>query len=182
MTKLKIFFSLFIFAIIIFISKTDKIPEMHFIVSGTLNGTAAFASLDSISEKEKYLYFTFDFEFHSSAVPKSKDIAYFLISSDFDLENAKYSKKTIKIGFLEKTWKDINGNDIKDIKWDKIKLLHKEKPYNDINYYYEVERKDQKMKSLILRVPTNGRREGSINIENILTLPDFNENEKNSDI
>ena len=38
------------------------------------------------------------------------------------------------------------------------------------------------MKSLILRVPTNGRREGSINIENILTLPDFNENEKNSDI
>ena len=181
MTKLKIFFSLFIFAIIIFISKTDKIPEMHFIVSGTLNGTAAFASLDSISEKEKYLYFTFDFEFHSSAVPKSKDIAYFLISSDFDLEN---SKKKIKIGFLEKTWKDINGNDndIKNIKWEKIKLLHKEKPYNDINYYYEVERKDQKMKSLIIRVPTNGRREGSINIENILTLPDFNENEKNSDI
>ena len=151
-------------------------------MSGALNGTAAFASLESLRDNEKYLYFTFDFEYHNKEIPKSKDIAYFLISSEFDLENGKSSTDKIRSGFLEKSWKDINTFDIKDIKWEKVKLLYKEKPYNDINYYIEVKKKDDKMKTLILRIPTNGKREGTLNIENILTLPDFNEKDKNTDI
>ena len=92
------------------------------------------------------------------------------------------TKEDIKIGFSQKSWKDFNGDNINNIKWEKIKLLYKEKPYNDINYYYEVKRKEQTMKTLIIRIPTNGKREGSLMIENILALPKFNEQDKISDI
>ena len=38
------------------------------------------------------------------------------------------------------------------------------------------------MKTLVIRIPINKRNEGSITFENILNLPDFNKNEKNSDL
>ena len=62
---------------------------------------------------------------------------------------------------------------------DILKILHKEKPYNDINYYVKIKRRKEKMNTLILRIPLNGRNEGSINIENILEFPDFDQNELN---
>ncbi len=38
------------------------------------------------------------------------------------------------------------------------------------------------MKTLVIRIPINQRNEGSITAENILNLPSFDENEKNSDL
>ena len=55
-----------------------------------------------------------------------------------------------------------------------LKLIHKEKPYSDINYYFKAERQNEKLKTLLLKIPTNGNKEGSITIENILNLPKFN--------
>ena len=65
---------IFILAILISILKADMVPEIHFIISGTLNGTAAFVSLESSLENEKFLYFSFDFDFHSVSIKKNKNI------------------------------------------------------------------------------------------------------------
>ena len=74
---------------------------------------------------------------------------------------------------MEKIWADINiVEDLNNVKWENI---HTEKISSNINYYYQVKRIDDKMNSLILRIPSNGKKEGSITIENILTLPDFEE-------
>ena len=172
---------IFILAILISILKADMVPDIHFIISGTLNGTAAFVSLESSSENEKFLYFSFDFDFHSVSINKNKNIAYFLINSDLDFD--KSSKEKINYGFLQKNWTEINSyNDLKDVEWENLDLLYKEKIYSDMNYYYQVKRNNDKMNTLILRIPKNGKKEGLISIENILELPDFNEKEKNTDI
>ena len=170
--------NIFILIILIITIKADAFPEMHYIVSGALNGTAAFASLESLQNNDKYIYFVFDFKFHNISVTNNNDIAYFLINSEINLEN-EIAK--INYGFLDKIWTDINGvEDLNNVKWENIKLLHKEKIYSHLNYYYQVKRIDDKMNSLILRIPSNGKKEGSITIENILTLPDFEE--KNYDM
>ena len=174
MKFIKIIFSFLIVGVLIMTSKADSLPDMHFIVSGTLNGTAAFASLEYLKENEKYLYFTFDFGFHSISVPDNKDVAYFLISSEIDLENENTSKEKITYGFSEKSWTNINEKDLKGISWENLKLIHKEKPYSDINYYFKAERQNEKVKTLLLKIPTNGNKEGTITIENILNLIKFN--------
>ena len=181
MKKLTILNTIFILASLISKFKTDIVPDIHYIISGALNGTAAFVSLESSPEIEKYLYFSFDFGFHSFSIKKNKNIAYFLINSDLDLD--KSSKEKINYGFLQENWTDINSyNDLKDVEWKNLDLLYKEKIYSDMNYYYQVTRNNEKMNTLILRIPKNGKKEGLISIENILELPDFNEKEKNSDI
>ena len=81
---------------------------MHFISSAKVNGTAAFVSLEFVEKKEKFLFFTFDFDFQSTHFTKSPDVAYFLISSDFDLMSKKSNKEKISYGFVEKVWSNIN--------------------------------------------------------------------------
>ena len=172
---------LFILVILIFNAKSDISPEVRFIVDGTLNGTTAFVSLEFLRENMQYLYFTYDFDFHSNSVPKNPDVAYFIISSEFEFPNENSSKEKINYGFTDKAWTDIkNSTDINNINWEQIQLLYKEKPYSDFDYYYEIKRIDKNLKTLIIRIPVDGHKEGSITVENILKLPDFND--KNSDI
>ena len=183
MKDMKLFYFSIILTVLVFNVKLDSVPQLHFIVSGTLNGTAAFASLDFLTENEKYLYFSFDFDFHSTSVPNNPNLAYFLLSTEIDFPNEKSSQEKISFGFSLKNWDDINSlEEINNIRWEKLKLLYKEKPYSDINYYYKIRRTNKKMKTLIIRIPRNGYKEGSITIENILNLPDFNKEEHNSDI
>ena len=173
---------IFILFISLYKINSTKNPEIHPIISATLNGTAAFVSLENISPKERYLYFSFDFLFHHSNIKRHKNTAYFLISSDFDLIDNK--KEKMKYGFTDKIWDELNvGEDInKNIAWHSVKILHKEKPYNDINYYIKIKRKKKNMKTLVIRIPVNGRNEGTITAENIIDLPNFYTNEKNSDL
>ena len=181
MVDLKLFYFSILFILLIFKAKSDISPEVRFIVDGTLNGTAAFVSLEFVKENVEYLYFTYDFEFHSNSVQKNPNIAFFIISSEFEFTNENPSKEKINYGFTDKVWTDINNStDINNINWEEIKLLYKEKPYSDFNYYYEIHRTNKNMKTLIIRIPINGHKEGSITVENILKLPDFND--KNSDI
>ena len=92
--------------------------------------------------------------------------AYFSIESDFEL--IPQNKEKITFGFCEKKWYEIkNDKDIENVNWNNIDHSYKEKDYYNINYYYEVERTNEKMNTLLLRIPVNERNEGSITIANI---------------
>ena len=161
-------------------TKSERNPEIHYIISGTLNGTAAFVSLESVDPDQEYLYFTFDFKFHSSAVPKSSDIAFFDFTTDFKLI-PKYKEK-IKYGFTEKNWNEIKSEeDMTNVKWKPMKSIYKEISDIDRNYYFKINRKGKMKNTLIFRIPINGRKEGFITIENILESPKIVEKKKNSE-
>ena len=161
-------------------TKSERNPEIHYIISGTLNGTAAFVPFESVDPNQKYLYFTFDFNFHSSAVPKSSDIAFFDFTTDFKLI-PKYKEK-IKYGFTEKNWNEIKSEeDMTNVKWKPMKSIYKEISDIDRNYYFKINRKGKMKNTLIFRIPINGRKEGFITIENILEPPKIVEKEKNSE-
>ena len=55
--------------------------------------------------------------------------------------------------------------------YKKIPNIMKEEKNGIYNYYFKIEKKDDKRITLILRVPTHGEREGFLNIYNILELP-----------
>ena len=174
-------FILFLLNLFLYHIKSNNLPEIHPIISGTLNGTASFVSLENVKNSESYIYFSFDFKYHNWAVKRNFNTAYFLISSDFEL--IRYKQEKIKFGFLEKNWNEIkNEEDIKNIKWKTMKLLRKEKPLGDNNYYFRVKRRKIEMNTAIIRIPVNGRNEGSISVENILDLPDFNKNATITDL
>ena len=174
---------LFLLNLIISSTKSNTLPEIqiHPIISATLNGTSAFVSFENLNNNESYLYFSFDFKFHHSAVKQNFNTAYFLISSDQEL-NA-YNQEKIKFGFLEQNWDEIKTeDDIKNIKWKRMKLIRKENPYEEFNYYFRIKRRKIKMNTAIIRIPVNERKEGGISVENILELPDFGKNETNNDL
>ena len=159
-------FVILLFFLSLIISKSKEIPDMNLIISYKLNGTASFVSLEYVDPKEKYLYFSFDFKYHSSLVPLNKNKAYFSIESDFEL--IPQNKEKITFGFCEKKWYEIkNDKDIENVNWKNIDHSYKEKDYYNINYYYEVERTNEKKSTLLLRIPVNERNEGSITIANI---------------
>ena len=159
-------FIILLFFVSLIISKSDKIPDINLIISYKLNGTAAFASLEYLDSNEKYIYFSFDFNEHSLLVPSNKNKAYFSVDSDFEL--MPKNKEKITFGFCDKKWYDIkSGKDIDKINWDNLEYKYKEKDYYNINYFYEVDRTNEKMNTLLIRVPINERKEGFISIANI---------------
>ena len=178
---MKNFYILLILISNFFNIQSNSLEEIHPIINAKLNGTAAFVSLENNEQNETYTYFSFDFSYHNLTMKKHK-IAYFLITSDFEINETD----KIEYGFIEEKWDEIyNVNDIKNkyIKWKKIDLLHKEKTYNDINYYCRI-KKTMKVyySTAIIRIPIDGRNNGSISVENIIQLPDFNKKQKNSDL
>ena len=181
MKNQNIIYILFLLNLSLYSINSYNLPEIHPIISGTLNGTAAFVSLESINDNESYLYFSFDFKYHNSAVKQNFNTAYFLISSDLQLNG--YNQEKIKFGFLEQNWDEIkNEDDIKNIKWKRMKLLRKEKSYDEFNYYFRIRRRKIKMNTVIIRIPVSKRKEGSISVENIIELPDSNKNETINDL
>ena len=159
-------FIILLFFVSLIISKSDKIPDINLIISYKLNGTAAFASLEYLDSNEKYIYFSFDFNEHSLLVPSNKNKAYFSVDSDFEL--MPKNKEKITFGFCEKKWFNIKSEkDIDKINWDNLEYKYKEKDYYNINYFYEVDRTNEKMNTLLIRVPINERKEGFISIANI---------------
>ena len=183
MKNKNIIYILFLLNLIISSTKSNNLPEIqiHPIISATLNGTSAYVSLENLNNNESYLYFSFDFKYQHSAIKQNFNTAYFLISSDSEL-NA-YNQEKIKFGFLEQNWDEIKTeDDIKNIKWKRMKLIRKEKPNEEFNYYFRIKRRKIKLNTAIIRIPVNERKEGGISVENILELPDFDKNETNNDL
>ena len=168
-------FSLVIFGLCLLDSKAEPTLDIHFIISYKANGTAAFAPLEYSDEKEKYVYFSFDFKLHNEIAPESINNAYFFINSGFQL-NIPNSEK-IKFGFSEKIWNEITSKkDLQDIDWKTLELNDQENVYNHYNYYFKIVKNDAKMNSLLIRIPKYGRKKGYLTVGNEGYLPIINKN------
>ena len=122
-------FILYVLSFLIFEIKSVNLPQIYSIISGTLNGTATFVSLEDINRNNTFLYFSFDFKFHNSAMENNKNVAYFLLTSELDLK--------MKFGFSIKNLDEIkNDEDIKNIKWKRIKFLNVTYIYYKLLYKY----------------------------------------------
>ena len=150
-------------------------PTIYFIISYKLNGTAAFVPLEYTDENEKYLYFSFDFKFHSEGESKNKDIAYFFINSDFELNIPNEEK--IKFGFSENIWHEIKSKrDLENIDWKNIENIYKENEDRNYNYHLKIEKKDERMNTLLIRIPKYGNKEGYITVGNTYNVPKLDKN------
>ena len=172
MICLKILLSLFI------LINTNKVDEIHLLLSAKLNGTSPFIDLSLVKLDQSYLYFLFDFDFHSNNVPESKDTAFFRISTHINIPvGEELTKDSISYRFSNKEWTQLqNSRIVNNIMYKKVRVLQKEKVGDEYVYYFKIDKKDNKNKTLILRVPILGVKNGYFTIENILQLPKFTKN------
>ena len=141
------------------------VPEINIIPDAYSNSTAGFAYLEG-NEKEKYTYFSFDFEYHNKVNKDQKNMAYFKIST-----NSFISPAEIKYSLSDK--KDFQYSDLKLIDestWKPCFLLNKEKDLYGVDYYIQIYKfaSDDKNNLAILRIPTF-KYEGDITIENLFS-------------
>jgi hypothetical protein len=140
------------------------------IPDANLNATAALAFLNNF-EKENYLYFSFDFNYHNQVPQKEKNTAYFKLTSELF-----FSYSDFKIYFLDKKQEEVTSSDI-DTKnymiWEPCYLISKEKINNEYDYYIQIKRLDfrNRKNTVILRVPIY-KKEGQITVENLYSLPE----------
>ena len=163
MNNIRFLYILLLLSIFLFSTKSSESSnKIYYIIDALANGTAAFVDLENF--EDKYVYFSFDFEYHNKLVPFSKDVAFFSLSSD--LGTIKGSP--IEITFSENNWYKLdNINDIKEwtyfySEYDKLTV------YKD-TYYYKIKRTNDKMKTLLLRVFIRKKR-GFLIAENIPNL------------
>jgi hypothetical protein len=147
--------------------------QNHFLISAKLNGTSPSITFDQLKPNQIYLNFLFDFEYHNKHVTDSKNVAYFKISTNLNIPTGEeLTKDSIAYRFSQKKWTQIKNNKIaNNIMYKKVPVLIKEKKGDTYNYYFKIEKSNDKKITLIIRAPTQGKKEGFLNIENILELP-----------
>ena len=150
--------------------------NIEYIIDAGKNGTGPSVNLEDLNDE--FAYFSFDFLEHSQIIPESKDIAFFKFSSDIELI------KDNSISYLldVKEWDQITINEIKNKTWIETKIEYKEKSYDITNYYYKFKRDNNSSKTLLIRVATNGVKEGQLNAENIPSIPSKKSGAKNIQI
>ena len=173
----------FIIACIIFEIKSFNFQNVHFLISAKLNGTSPVVSLNQINPKSNFVNFLFDFSYHCKNVLDSKNVAYFKISTNLDIpSNDESNEHSIVYKFFEDDWTKIEKMRVaKNLTYKNVKIISKENN-NDVNikytYYFKIERQNDKDNTLMIKVPTQNKKEGFISIENILNL-NSNNLEKN---
>ena len=168
MYSIKIFLPLLLFLVV----NTYELQN-HFLISAKLNGTSPSITFDQLKPNQIYLNFLFDFEYHNNHVTNSKNVAYFRISTNLNIPTGEeLTKDSIAYRLSQKKWTQIKNNKIaNNIMYKKVPVLIKEKKGDVYNYYFKIEKSDDKKITLIIRAPTQGKKEGFLNIENILGLP-----------
>ena len=168
MYSIKIFLPLLLFLVV----NTYELQN-HFLISAKLNGTSPSITFDQLKPNQIYLNFLFDFEYHNNHVTNSKNVAYFRISTNLNIPTGEeLTKDSIAYRLSQKKWTQIKNNKIaNNIMYKKVQVLIKEKKGDVYNYYFKIEKSDDKKITLIIRAPTQGKKEGFLNIENILELP-----------
>ena len=75
-----IHFNILFSLLLLLLSLTNQsyVPEINIIPDAYSNSTAGFAYLEG-NEKEKYTYFSFDFEYHNKVNKGQKNVAYFKV-------------------------------------------------------------------------------------------------------
>lgn len=140
------------------------------IPDANLNATAAFADLESF-EKDNYLFFSFDFNYHNQVPHKEKDIAYFKITSELF-----FTYSDFKFYFLDKKQEEVTYSDI-DLQnynlWKHCYLISREKENNEYDYYIQIQRYGEKDKknTVIIGIPIY-KKKGQITVENLYSLPE----------
>ena len=173
MYGLKISLTLQILLSIFLFINAYTFQDVHFLISAKLNGTSPAISLDELKPNQTYLYFLFDFAYHNEHVKDSKNVAYFQITTKLNIPiGQEFTKNSLAYRLSTKEWNRIKNNKVaNNIMYKKIDVLFKEEKNGEYNYYFKVEKKDDKKITLIIRVPTQGKREGYLYIYNILELP-----------
>jgi hypothetical protein len=168
MYSIKIFLPLLLFLVV----NTYELQN-HFLISAKLNGTSPSITFDQLKPNQIYLNFLFDFEYHNNHVTNSKNVAYFRISTNLNIPTGEeLTKDSIAYRLSQKKWTQIKNNKIaNNIMYKKVPVLIKEKKGDVYNYYFKIEKSNDKKITLIIRAPTQGKKEGFLNIENILELP-----------
>ena len=168
--SIKLFFPL-LFSMFLVVNAYEL--QNHFLISAKLNGTSPSITFDQLKPNQIYLNFLFDFEYHNKHVTNSKNVAYFRISTNLNIPTGEeLTKDSIAYRFSQKRWSQIKNNKIaNNIMYKKVPVLIKEKKGDVYNYYFKIEKSDDKKITLIIRAPTQGKKEGFLNIENILELP-----------
>ena len=166
MKEMKLLYLLFFFSVIALgVNSSDESePDIHYVIDAAANGTATY--IDLSSEKD-YVYFSFDFDYHSKMVPASKDTAFFRMNSDTEYLN----DKSVTYLFSNKICSDITYSDVKDLKWEETNIAYQEKSNEQTNYYFKFTRENEQINSLILKVSNNQKKTGSLTVENVLALP-----------
>ena len=167
----------------IFEIKSYNFQNVHFLISAQLNGTSPVISLNQINPKSNYINFIFDFSYHSKNVQDSKNVAYFKISTNLDIPTDDESNPyLITYKFFEDDWTKIEKMRVaKKLTYKNVKIISKENNSDDnikYTYYFKIERQNDKDNSLMIKVPTQNKKEGFISVENILNL-NSNNLEKN---
>ena len=140
--------------------------EIHYIIDGTLNGTAAIVNLSEL--EGNYAYFSFDFAYHSELVPNLKDVAFFGIYSDI----GRIKDDSVTYTFSEKEWSDLKIDDVKNLEdWKGTNIQYKEKNENEEKNYYKLTKINDEKKTLLLRVFISEKTNSDLMVENVLELP-----------
>lgn len=176
---MKVFLSIIlIFLSLLFLSKEESEKKIfHLITSELQNGTAAIVNLEDIPSDSDFIYFTFDFNYHSKNVIMSKFDTYFKISTEkFEIsEKLEKNKNIISYGLAQQEWTDFKEEDDlekKVIMWRRPKfLLEKKNENNQIDYYIQVKKIFSTDKTLIFKIQKKDVKEGEIIIENLINIP-----------
>ena len=168
MKNLKLLYSFLTLFSLLFSVRTQD-SKIYHIMDCAINGTALPVNLGTVTGN--YLYFSYDFIYHNWAHQEKRDVAYFHLSLDNDF----IGSKPISYGFVEKNETDIKGvSEIENINWDQLDYSYKTNEKNEkYDYYYEIKRTNDKMNTLLLRLPLNGIKSGYIMPSNIEDFPDY---------
>ncbi len=155
--------------------KSYCFQNVHFLISAKLNGTSPVVLLNQIKPKSNYINFIFDFSYHSKNVQDSKNIAYFKISTNLDIpSDDEPIKNSIVYKFFEDDWTKIEKKRVaKNLIYKNVKIISKENNIDNnmiYTYYFKIEKQNDKDNTLMIKVPTQNKKEGFIAIENILNL------------
>jgi hypothetical protein len=176
MPSINILLSILFLFISFNISKESPSSEIKIIPDANQNATAAFVLLDDLEEETKdfYLYFKFDFEYHSQTTQNRKNKAFFKLTTEFAL-----SPFQIQSIFLDKTLEEVNLADINNNgHWKENHIVFREQIDNEYNYYFIINNKhheyeeNNNRKTLILRILIN-KKQGQLTLENLFTLPEI---------
>ena len=123
----------------------------------------------------KNVNFIFDFSYHNKNVQDSKNIAYFKISTNLDIpSDDEPIKNSIVYKFFEDDWTKIEKKRVaKNLIYKNVKIISKENNIDNnmiYTYYFKIEKQNDKDNTLMIKVPTQNKKEGFIAIENILNL------------
>jgi len=164
MKEIKLLNILFLFTFILFKANATDESEIHYVIDASMNATVYPYVLSS--EKD-YVYFSYDFDYHSEHATENKDTAFFSIDS----ETPYINDNSVTYQFSNINCSIITYNEVKDLTWEKTSIAYQEKSGEVTKYYFKLTRANEQAKTLLLKVSNNKEKTGTLAVENVLAIP-----------